>query len=56
MTFILSLFVFLSLLLYSASGGSCFVIAPFPKYSTTSMVRTSLGPWKFVRGMDSSSH
>ena len=26
------------------------------KYSRTSMARTSLGPWKFVRGMDSSSH
>ena len=26
------------------------------KYSRTSMVRTSLGPWKFVRDMGSSSH
>ena len=25
-------------------------------YSRTSMVRTSLGPWKFVQDMDSSSH
>ena len=26
------------------------------KYSRTSMARTSLGPWKFVRDMGSSSH
>ena len=25
------------------------------KYSRTSMARTSLGPWEFVRNMDSSS-
>ena len=25
-------------------------------YSRTSMARTSLGPWEFVRGMGSSSH
>ena len=25
-------------------------------YSRTSMARTSLGPWKFVRDMGSSSH
>ena len=25
-------------------------------YSQTSMARTSLGPWKFVRDMGSSSH
>ena len=25
-------------------------------YSRTSMAPTSLGPWKFVRDMDSSSH
>ena len=26
------------------------------KYSRTSMARTSLGPWKFVRDMGSSNH
>ena len=28
----------------------------FPEYSRTSMARTPLGPWKFVRDMGSSSH
>ena len=42
------------------SGMVCFVILAFPEYlylySKISMARTSLGPWKFIRDMGSSSH
>ena len=30
-------------------------VVAITKYSQTSIARTSLGPWKFVREMDSSS-
>ena len=33
-----------------------FVCASVVTYSRTSMARTSVGPWKFVRDMGSSSH
>ena len=32
------------------------IYVQYAKYSRTSMARTSLGPWKFVRDMGSSSH
>ena len=38
-------------------GYYCFAIVLMgPSYNRTSMARTSLGPWKFVRDSGSSSH
>ena len=37
-------------------GMSRHLVRKLYMYSRTSMARTSLGPWKFVRDMGSSSH
>ena len=42
--------------LRQASAMSVCLDTTFTNYSGTSMARTSLGPWKFVRNMGSSSH